>query len=478
MLNGVGYCQPSDAVYASSQTNGNPHAGISSASVDNPQNAITNTISNTTDASFTKPNAKFTTLKATALSTLTGSASAWIQLAFVSTPTDAVVPANTTVYVKATTTAAGLLGLVGGAGLTFTAYSTNTGTANPVTIAAAPKIYYTADGNIYFAVKPTANFKSIRITLAAGAVLGDGSVDIYYAFYGPGATNDTNPFPFNVADCGLPNVDETESSGAVTLASFVSPGSAIDNSLTSATAFSITASIAGTMKQTFYFNGLSNAGDAVRIIFSKGSASALASIDIGSSLTIQAFNGAAFVGTATPFNELLSLNLLSSTLLGTSTNSITAYLTPKDAGGNPAVFDRVVVTFNVTASLLGSLLSGSANGFNIFDVRRVPIAPASSNITACTNIGIATLAASTTQSAIQNIGSFTYKWYSVLAGGSGTGGQNLALTGLTAVGQSSYYVDIQKSGCESSSTGSPSSRTKVTVNVVNPPVTPSVALTP
>ncbi|MCF0058164.1 hypothetical protein [Dyadobacter sp. CY356] len=471
LLRGVGYCQPADAVYANSQTNDNPNAGISSSSVTNPQNALTNTISNTTDASFKKPNSKFTTLKATALSTVTGSASAWIQLAFVSSPTDVAVPANTTVYVKSTTTAAGLLGLVGGAGLTFTAYASNTGNASPVALAGTPKIYYTADGNIYFAVKPTSNFKSIRITLAAGAVLGDGSVDIFYAFYGPNQSNDTNPFPFSIADCGLPNVTSTAFSGiTVGSVAIVNPGNSIDTDVSTGSAYnSVGANIAGHMIQTFHFNGNSNSGDAVRVVFSKGSA--LANIDVGKAVTIQAYSGGNSVGKLRLLSSLLDADLLG--LLTTGNTAITSYFAPKDDSNAPVIFDRVILDFDL--GLLGISLNG--NGLNVFDVRRVPDAPTTSDVTACTNVGTINLAATTIQNSIAGIGNFTYTWYNAVRQGTLLGtlvGQiPFVATGLTTVGTKQYYVDITKSGCTV-----PSGRTRVTVNTVNPPIVPPIALVP
>lgn len=471
LFTGIGYCQPGDAVYASSQTNDNPHGGISSASVDNPQNAITNTISNTSDASFKKPNSKLTTLKATALSIATGSAAAWIQLAFVSTPTDAVVPANTTVYIKATTTAAGLLGLVGGAGLTFTAYSSNTGTLNPVTLAFAPRIYYTADGNIYFAVKPTANFKSIRITLTAGAVLGDGSADIFYAFYGPNQTNDSNPFAYLLTDCGLPNVTSTAFSGiTIGSVSVTNPGNSIDADVNTASAYNTAgASVAGHIIQTFHFNGNSNSGDAVRVIFSKGSA--LVNVDVGKAVTIQGYNGVNSVGISKPLSSLLDADLLG--LLTSGNSVVTSYFAPKDNNNASVIFDRVTLDFDL--GLLGVSLNG--NGLNVFDVRRVPDVPTSSDATACTNVGTINLAATTVQTAITGIGNFTYKWYNAVRQGTLlstlVGQLPYVVTELTTVGKKDYYVDITKSGCTV-----PSGRTKVTVNTVNPPVVPPVALVP
>lgn len=457
LLNGVGYCQPSDAVYAKiAPGSGGGHI-LGEHSVGTPGNAVSS------DGS-TKPDNSGASLAVSGLGSV-----AWIQLPFVTQATTAI-PGNKTIYVKCSAGAASLLGLGAlGGRITAEAFLSQTTDASPIALAFPIRTFYTGDGGIYIAIRPTSAFRSVRITLSA-LLSSAASFNVFYAFYGPSAINETNPFSSSIADCGLPNVTDTDVDGVLSLSSFVLPGNAIDNSITTASTFSITAGLVATLKQTFYFNGASNVGDAVRVIFSKGSAANLASLDIGSNLTIQAFNEGSAVGSAVPFNDLLTLNLLSSTLLGSSTSAITAYVTPKDG---TKVFDRVVVSLNVTASLLGGLLNGaSANGFNIFDVRRVPTAPeAPTTVTACTNVGLATLVANLTQPVIQ--GNAAFKWYNVATGGTGTSGPSLGLTGLTTVGQSSYYVDITKSGCTV-----PSARTKVTVNTVNPPSVPPVALVP
>lgn len=470
LLNGVGHCQPNISVYAKVAAGSDGfHIIGGSHVVDTPSNAISS------DGS-TKPNNNGVLMSVSGITSF-----AWLQLPFVNDQT-AAIAGGKTIYVKCSAGAISLLGSNAiGARITAEASLSQTSNTNPITLEFPVRTLYTADGGIYLAIRPTTAFRSVRITLSA-LISGATSFNVFYAFYGPDPTNDTNPFPLNVADCGLPNVTETEVGGLLSLSSFVSPGNAIDNSLTTATTFSITAGLVTTMKQTFYFNGVSNLEDAVRVIFSKGSAANLLGVDLGSNLKIQAFNGsigvsANAVGAEIPFTDLLSLNLLASNLLGSSSNSITAYLTPKDGA---KVFDRVVVTLNITASLLSSLSlnSGSISGFNIFDVRRVPTSPDPKTVTVCTNVGSTTLVANSTQSTIQNIGSLIYKWYNVLTGGTGTIGQNLPLTGLTTIGQSNYYVDVQKSGCVSSDVGSPSGRSKVIVNVINPPVAPPVALVP
>lgn len=466
LLNEVGHSQPSDAVYANSQTSDGTfpeilitHIPTGSFTITNPGNAVA---SGTTGQ--TKPSNAGTHMS---VSSTAGVATAWLQMAF---PND--VAANKTVYIKV---AAAAIALLGG-GITVTAYSTATGTASPVSLASAtPITYYTADGNAYMAIKPTGTFRSIRVLLTSPIALGTNNLDIFFAFYGPNQTNDSNPFPSSVADCGLPNVTSTAFSGiTVGSVTVANPGNSIDTDVSTASAYNTAiASVAGHIIQTFYFNGNSNSGDAVRVIFSKGSA--LANIDVGKAVTIQGYNGGNAAGNAVGKSKLLS-SLLDADLLGLLTSgstAVTSYFAPRDDNNLPVIFDRVTLDFDL--GLLGISLIG--NGLNVFDVRRVPDVPTASNVTACTNIGTVNLAATTAQTSIANIGSFTYTWYNAVRQGTLlstlVGQLPYLVSGLTTVGQKDFYVDITKSGCTV-----PSGRTKVTVNTINPPTTPPVALVP
>lgn len=449
----VALCQPANAVYANSQTSGGSVGGLGDFDVDNPLNAINS-------ATNVKPNGNFTHLKA--LSTL-GVTSAWQQLAF-----PASVPANSTVYIKTTATATALLG----GGVTIAAYTTATGTGTSVAQAyAAPKTYYTGDGDVYVAVTPTGSFQSIRITLTSPLALGTNTFDVFYAFYGPTASNDSNPFPFNVADCGLPNVSTFGSSG-ITVGSFGvnSPGNAIDGDAeTTASSYYATglSLLSGHIFQTFFFNGTSNSADAVRIVLAKNGA--FTAVSLAGSIKVQGYNGTTAVGTSQLFSALLDIDLLN--LLSTNNNKVTAYFAPKDASNNSVVFDRVTVDLDL--GLLGVALG--SNGLSIFDVRRVPDAPSSPDLSVCSNIATAALAALTVQESLNGIGTFTYKWYDALRNGLLLStGKNYSVSGLSTAGQvKNYYVDILKSGCVT-----PSGRKKVNVSIINPPVLPGVALTP
>ena len=448
LLYGVAYCQPVGLIYANSATGGGSYGGSGEYEVINPSNAV----SQTSLTDYTRLYAKNSTLS---------EATAFLQMTF---PTS--VPANSTIYVKTTLSAMSLLLAGGGVSIS---YATTAGTVN--VNASDLKTYYTGDGNIYFSIKLANVLQSLKITAKASGVLaGSITLDIFYAFYGSEVSNDSYPFSANVSDCGSANYTTFSTSG-LTLGSFGvnNPGGAIDqfetttNSSFYATGLSL---ITGKIAQTFYFNGISNASDAVRIVFSQSAS--LVAVNLAKSVTLTAYKGTNKVGESQSLFALLDVDLLG--LLGQSESpSVVAYMAPKNSSNVSVTFDRIVVELDIGA--LGVGLGN--NGLNIMDVRRVPDVPVTTNVTACTNLGKVSLLASTVQ---QNVTSFTYTWYSALRGGtllSALSGNNPLLSGLISTGQSNYYVDITKSGCTV-----PSGRTKVTVTTVNPPVSPPVALTP
>lgn len=453
LLNSLVYSQPVGLVYANGATSGGTFDRVLGTptgeyKITDPLNAVNN--GSLTD--FTRLFARNDAL---------ATATAFIQMTF---PTS--VPANSTIFVKTTLSAMSLL--LAGGGVTISYVN---GANATVTVGASEyKTYYTGDGNIYFSIKPTAVLQSLRITATAKAALGGNiTMDIFYAFYGSDASNESYPFSPNVTDCGSANYSTFSTSG-LTVGSFgvSSPGAAIDDNLTTMSSYYATglSLLTGKIAQTFYFNGISNSADAVRIVFSRSPS--LVAVDLAKSITVTAYKGVNKVGESQSLFALLDLDLLG--LLGQgSAPPVTTYMAPKNSSNNAVTFDRVVVELDI--GLLGVGLG--SNGFNILDVRRVPDMPQVTNPTACTNLGKISLQASSVQ---QSLTSFTFKWYNAIREGSllsGLTGSNPLVTGLTTVGQSNYYVDITKSGCSV-----PSGRAKVTVNTVTPPTAPPVALVP
>lgn len=450
------FAQPSNAVYPDKQTNGGSAASgglTGSYSVANPDNAR-NTAGNV------KPNNNYALLTAT--STL-GTSAAWLQLEFPAEVISSTV-SPVTVYVRTNNNTTALLG----GGVELTAQDKN---GVQVSVQATDyKTYYTPDGSVFLAITPTATFKYIRTKLSSPVALGTNTLQVYYAFYGPSATNTSNPYPFSVADCGSPNVSSKGFSG-LALGDFevLNAGNAIDNDLNSKSSFVSTgiALLSGHIKQTFFFNGVSNNADAVRVILSQ-SGSFLA-VNLASGITLQAYNGSAPVGTSTLVNALLDADLLG--LLGGNNNQVAFYFAPKDALGNSVIFDRVELDLNIGA--LGAGLA--SNGLNVHDVRRAPDIPTATGPTACTNIGTASLSVLAQQLGISGIGSFSYTWYTTAHGTSPVStAQNWTASGLTTPGTSSYYVETTKSGAGCIA----STRKKVDIIVSNPPTSPGVALTP
>ncbi|WAC13601.1 immunoglobulin domain-containing protein [Dyadobacter pollutisoli] len=448
--------QPSNAVYADKQTNDGTAAGLGltgSYSVTGADN-VRNTLASP------KPNNSFATLTA---SSTAGISSAWIQLEFPSEVTSSA-GSPTTVYLRTNNNNSSLLG----GRLAVTAYDKNN---NAVSLVSSTfSTYYLADGTVLISVSPTATFKFVRVTVSSPILFGTNSLQVYYGFYGPTASNTSNPYPFNVVDCGRPNVTTKDHSG-LTLGSFEvqNAGDAIDESTTTKSSFVSTgaALLGGHIKQTFFFNGVSNPSDAVRVILSQ-SGSFLAA-NVAASVTLQAYSGNSSVGISKLVNDLLDVQLL--TLLGGNDNAVTFYFAPKDASGNSVIFDRVELDLNI--ALLGVGLG--ANGINVHDVRRSPDVAGASNVSTCSNIGTVALSALSPQFNIGGIGTFSYAWYTDIRSGTLLSSQQTwTALGLNTPGQVDYYVETQKSG-----TGCIASpRKKVTITVIAPPTSPSIALVP
>lgn len=450
------YAQPANAIYATPQASGGgPNgAALGSSKVDDLGSAG---YSGNPDNSFALLTASSTLL----------TFSTWVHLTFPNPKTSSST-APVTIYIRTTESAVALLG--GSIGLQ--AFNNTSGTNNPATTSVLPyKTYFLADGTIFLAVTVSSNFQSLRVTLTSPIALGTNTMRIYYAFYGPTATNTSNPYPFNLADCGLPNVTTKESSGIV-LGDFnvLNPGNAIDNDPTFTTKSSFITNaislLSGHIKQIFYFNGLSNPSDAIRIIVSK-SGSFLA-VNLLGSISMQAYKGDTLVGSAQLAGSLLSAELKLS--METSGTPVAIYFAPKNTSNNSVVFDRVEV--DLSAGILGVALN--SNALNIHDIRRLPDAPTSENVSICSNVGSGNLIANTVQEALLGTNGLAYTWYS--SPGSLISlsiGKNLNLTGLTTPGSVSYYVDVAKTGCALES-----ARKQVNVTVVQAPTTPASVLNP
>lgn len=297
-------------VYANGQFNNTTTAGLGvTVSVTLPNNAVTTPY---TDSCHL-----------VAGSTL-GSGTAYLHMVFAS-----ALPANTTVYIKYKSTGA----LLGG-GIALQAYSGSvaaTSTAG-TTVTTVSENMTAPDGTRYFAVTSTSSFNAVRFTLSTPLALGTNTADVFYAFYVPAGTG-----------CHLPIATTTALSG-VTLATINNPNNAIDGNVATASDFNFTLSLAGSMTQKVFYQGVSSTGDAATLTLSVPPA--VLSLGLFGSVTVTAYNGSTQAGSPVALSSALSLDLLG--LLG-SGNPYSVTVTPS------GTFDRIAVSMSSGVSLLNQL---------------------------------------------------------------------------------------------------------------------------
>ena len=455
--------QPTDATYATSASSGTDYGilSIGSGSVTPPNDAASGTAS-----ADKKPNDKYSTIS---VSSTAGLVSEWLHLTFTTAAT-ASTAAPKTVYIRISEVTSALLG----SSMAITAYSTASGVSSPSTTLPS-KMYYLADGTILMALTITSNFRSVRITLTSPVALGTNTMRVHYAFYNLLATNTSNPYPFNAADCGVPNVtSKSIEGGLLTIASIENPEKAIDGDpAISKSSFRVFLSVGNLallpttstkLKQTFFFNGLSNLSEAVRVRISQSTG--LVAASLLSQIYIKAYNGSDSVGSSQLVNNLIEIDLLNSV----GTNPMDFFFAPKTSDGVSVAFDRIEVTLEIKGLSLGL---GESFPLHIHDVRRVPDAPTAIDASVCTNVGTVALTAESPLSTTPGV-TVAYQWYNVIRGGSAIpgAGQTYNVVGLTTPGTYTYYADVAKTGCEASV------RRKVTVSVTLPPLSPPVSLKP
>ncbi|PYF76710.1 beta strand repeat-containing protein [Pedobacter nutrimenti] len=368
--------------------------------------------------------------------TITGGAlggTASVQVLFASP-----VPANTLVYVKVSTASS--------VGVTAYSGGTTTNLGTPVTITTSSAILNAPDNsNYYIAISSASAFNSVKVEVT-GALLGSNTANLFYVFY-----NQTNP-----ADCGTGMSTSTTTSGVLVGGGITSPNNAIDADPNSFAYLTLgTLAVAGTVTESIYFSGPSNAGDAVRTTFSIPQS--VLSLGLLSNVSVQAYKGLTPIGTPQSLGALLTLDLLG--LLNNGAK-YTFYFVPGQA------FDRVEFTVGGVVSLLG--------GLNLYDVQRVP-SPLLTNESALGVISVCgtsvTLSILTPQSGV------TYNWYNVATGGSILAtGTSYNVTGLTTGTTSNYYVEAIKPGC-SNSVRVPFQIKSIAPPVVNPNTGPAAVCT-
>jgi hypothetical protein len=297
-------------VYADGQINNTTVSGLGvTVSVTSPNNAVTSPL---TDS-----------CRLHAASTV-GSGTAYLQMIFGS----GALPANTTVYIKYKSTGS----LLGG-GVAVQAYS---GSASPSTVGSAvttvSQDLVAPDGTRYIAVTSTSSFNAVRFTLSSPVALGTNTADVFYAFYVTAGTG-----------CQLPIATTTTLTG-VTLATIANPNNAIDGNVSTASDFNFSLSLAGSLTQTIYYQGVSSAGDATTLTLSVPAA--VLSLGLFNATTVTAYNGSVQVGSPVALSSALSLDLVG---LLSSGNPYSVTITP----GGP--FDRIAISMTSSVSLLNRL---------------------------------------------------------------------------------------------------------------------------
>jgi len=383
---------------------------------------------------------------------------------------DNVLPANTTSYVKIATDdnllpfllggdLGGLLANVGGVVLLgnqeFNVQARNNAdvvlqgnSSNPSQFEGeALKVVYNAAGEYLLAITPNAPYDRIRLTNRVGSLLGLGNtrrLDVYEAFYVD-----------NPANCGTAAYTSFGGSG-ITLdllqlgsAGVQNPARAIDSDLNNFSTLSQgILGVAGTIRQTVYFEGLSDASDqySVRIKL----ASTLVDLNIANNINISSYNGANLV-TSQSLSSLLTLNLL--TLQGGQI--LTVPITP----GAPV--DRISISFTSLVSL------SAVQNLDFYGVQRTPGKPVITDPnTAAAEVCEGQSAALLADTPAGN----ELRWYDAATGGtllqtvaSGAAFNTPALTENTT-----YYVASARIGCPEESSRV---AVTVTVNIVATPTT-------
>lgn len=311
----------------------------------------------------------------------------------------------------------------------------------------ALKVLINAQGEYFLAITPTVPYDRIRITTSIGAVLGIFNtrwLDVYEAYY-----------VSNPANCGTPAFTSYGGSGitldALELASagVENPQFAIDADQNN---FSVLSQgvlgVAGTIEQTVYFEGLSDAADqySLRIRL----AQTLLDLNIANTIRVKAANGANIV-----YDESLQ-TLLTLNLLGLSGSTIT---TIPVSPGVPV--DRITISFTSLVSL------SALQNLDFFGAVRTPGKPVITDPdTADAQVCYGESAALIADTPVGN----ELRWYAAATGGAplATVASGAAYNTPALIANATYYVASARIGCTEESSRV---AVAVTVNTVPTPTT-------
>ena len=396
-----------------------------------------------------------------------GAYSGYIELQY---PT--LLPANTTSYIKIQTddnllpallggSLGGLLSdvlggvLVGNQEFTVQAKNDNNiilqGDSQDTDEFATERLRIVTDenGSFYIAITPNAPYNKIRLRNRVGSLVGlfnTKVLRVFDSYYVSGADNCGYGTYTSFSGSGL-NLDLLGLGGA----GVTNPQNVLDSDPNSFSKLSLgILSVAGSIQQTVYFEGLSQTSEEFNIRL-KTDPSLLA-LGLANNIQIIAYNGPSVVETRN-LSTLLNLDLLT-LLQGNQVATIPfAPIAP---------VDRITIRYN---SLLNVQLTQSLDLYDIVRVPKVPIvtAPTAQNATICAGntIGL------TATTALGN----QIRFYSTATGGtplatiaSGATYQTVPLSANT-----SFWVAAAKTGCTEESR-----RVRIDVKVISVPTAASI----
>ncbi|QLE00796.1 gliding motility-associated C-terminal domain-containing protein [Galbibacter sp. BG1] len=391
----------------------------------------------------------------------------------------AVVPANTTSYIKIDTETNILPALLGGTlgGLLsdvlgivlignqeFTVQALNG--ENPVLTGRSEtdndfssgrlRVVIDAAGNYYIAITPGQNYNRIRLTNRLGSLVGLGntkSLGLYGAYY------TSNP-----AECGDPAFTSYDG-GGLTLAiindggGVRNPKHAIDsnpNNFSELNLGRLGLGVLGSIQQSIYFEGSGNATDSYSIKLRLSPALvALGALD---NVNIIASNKGQVVQSI-PFTSLLNAEILSLIQIRANQNL------PTTVPFRPGVpVDRITVRYS---SLLNVEIGQSLDLFGVTRTPALPIVNANSiNKQVCTGETAALIATS-------NPNNLELRWYDAPEEGNllTTIGSGETFTTPSITENTVYYVATAKVGCPTES-----ARVAVNVTAINRPVGADISI--
>ncbi|NUY79522.1 gliding motility-associated C-terminal domain-containing protein [Flavobacterium sp. MAH-1] len=387
---------------------------------------------------------------------------------------DALLPANTTSYVKIETDDNLLPALLGGSlggvlsdvlggvligNQEFTVQARNNGTvvlqgdSQDAGEFATNRLRIVTDenGDYFIAITPAQAYNRIRLTNRLGSLLGffnTRNLDVYDAFY----ISDAD-------DCGQPSYTSFSGSG-ITLdlinlagAGVDNPQNAIDDNTANFSQLSLgILGVAASIEQTVYFDGLSDANDQFNIRLRLNPS--LVEVGVANNIQIIAQNGPNTVQTMT-MGSLLSPELLG--LLQSNQVVTIPFQTSSPAS-------RITVRFN---ALLNVQLNQSLDLYGITRVPRAPVITDPFTLDPKICAGSAASLIATTASG------YELHWFSAAQGGSTLATTQSGQPFVTPVlmADTSYYVAAVKIGCPEES-----SRVRINVDVVPLPTAADIEI--